>query len=86
MLALFPENQNNVAAGLVLGIVCSFIIHPAPFGLFAAFAGFWFAIAAYYGGISAAILASFLAQVGATWLYIRPRDAKSDQPKADRAR
>lgn len=81
---LFPENPNAVAAGLVMSIVGYFILHPAEYAFFAAFSGFWFAIAAYYGGVMAAILACFFAQAGASVLYLRrpPQDEMPEVPEA----
>ena len=66
----FPENPNNVASGLVLSIVLYSVLHPEAYAFFAAFSGFWFAIAAYHSGVSAAILGSLLAQLAAAALYV----------------
>jgi hypothetical protein len=79
--ALFPGNPNAALAGLVLSIVLYFLLHAAEHAFSAAVAGFWFSIAAHYGGYGAAIVSSLLAQLGAAALHFGRRDrtdARSD--------
>lgn len=73
-LLLFPDNANALISGLTFSIVAYFAIHRPEHAAYAGFAGFWFAIAAFYGSVSAAVLASVAAQLGAAYLHFRAAD------------
>ena len=77
---LFPDNPNNVAAGLVISIVLFSVLHPAEYAFYAAFSGFWFAVAAFHSGVVAAIFASLLAQLGAAMLYLGDESETDEAP------
>ena len=66
---LLPHNPNATAAGLIASVVLYQLLHPAQHAFFAAFAGFWFAIAGYYGGVQAAVVASLLAQLASSLIF-----------------
>lgn len=77
MLALksfadYPR-ENAITAGLSVSNIGFFLVHPADYSFSAALAGACFSIASYYGGVQAAILASFLAQLGATLIFFSRR-------------
>lgn len=69
MLPSPPPGHDTLAYGLIASIAAYFAFHPAEFAFFAAFASFWYAIAAYCGGLGAAVLASAASRVGASSLY-----------------
>ena len=84
-LLLFPDNDNALMSGLTFSIVPYYFIHRQEHAAFAGFAGFWFAIAAFYGNVSTAVIASFAAQLGAAYLHFRAADSCDDAflpPKA----
>ena len=77
----YPRD-NAVAAGLIVSIVGFFLVHPADYSFFAILAGFCFSTAGYYGGVQAAILASLLAQLGATlFFFARGGSSTADDHK-----
>lgn len=68
-LLIYPDNANAVVSGLTFSIVAYFAMHRKEQAFSAGLASFWFAIAAFYGGVYAAVLASVAVQLSATYFY-----------------
>lgn len=80
-LKQFPESSAAAQFGGAVSVVAYSCIHPSIYAFFAAFAAVWLAIAAYCGGLTAAVIASVLSQLGASSLYYHAT-ARSARNKA----
>jgi|EP00908_Phaeocystis_cordata_P023361 hypothetical protein len=90
LLQQFPKSEASVELGALASVVVYYCVHPSRYALFAAFAAVWLAIAAYCGGLAAALLASFLSQLGASSLYYhaknKAQEGKKDKGKKDKGK